>query len=116
MKNIKSKIKNLINPFKRNKKVNKIFYNLFWKSVPEKEDFSGLGIVNTIDNYRIIDVKSRKVKDELEIQVTTARPGILIGKAGSNIKQIEADLSNAMNCVCKIKIVEHDLWKFNKYN
>lgn len=104
------KLIDILNPFKRDRKVNRAFYNLFFQF--GKEDFYA---TNNIDLYMVSDVRSRTRKGVLEVRVVTSRPGILIGKGGSKITALQDELSENLGRECKILVVENDIWKFDRY-
>ena len=47
-----------------------------------------------------------KTKNTIEIEITLGRPGLLIGKAGRTINEIESRLSDWLEKPTKIKIIE----------
>lgn len=107
---ILSKIKDIINPWKRNVDVSKVIY-LFFTDIDE---------FDSINHYRlhslqINNILARKEKGILHIQIELERPGLLIGKGGSTINNLQNQIEKELNCLVEINIVESTLWNFNKY-
>lgn len=100
-------VKDIWNPFERDVKVNKIFYNY--------HNFYDNEFYNIIDTFYITDIKSRTVNKVLEIEVTTRRPGLLIGAGGAFIDDLTDYLQIVLGEV-KIILKECTLFQFSKYS
>lgn len=108
MKTIKNSIKKLKPEpkFKRNRKVTRFIYFFLW-SDDTTDSFT------SFSNYpKITDIKTRVIKGTLEIQIVCFRPGLLIGKAGSNINRLKQKLIEHLNCPIKIIVKENNLWNY----
>ena len=59
----------------------------------------------------ITKIEAFELKDSsIELIITTHRPGVLIGKAGSFLKELEFCLSKELDKKVKILIIEDNLW------
>lgn len=110
----------IFNPFKRDKAFNLRFFYLFNYYPDEKEtegyeSFLDFHAPNKMHEYKITDLKSRVKKGVLQVQVTTARPGLLIGKAGRNIDRIKNELEKEFGLKVRIYIIENPLTKQGLY-
>jgi small subunit ribosomal protein S3 len=52
------------------------------------------------------DITIRKDANEVEVNINTARPGIVIGKSGSEVDQVRRDLHRITNKQVKVNILE----------
>jgi len=92
---------------------NLIFYKSLLKKTREmKSLFKGFHIDDDIYlfksifyNYQIHDFYCSYKEGKIVLNIVLDRPGILIGKAGRNIDEIEKHLE------IKINIIESKLWK-----
>lgn len=99
------KLLRIFYPLKRNKEVNQLIYFVL------DEECTG-----TINNYGISDIKSRCMFDTVEVEITTFRPGIVIGKRGATIDRIKSALKEELKTkTVKITLKENYLWHWNKY-
>lgn len=61
-------------------------------------------------NLGITDFKFREYEDCFLIIITLIRPGLLIGKGGRTIEELQKALTTIYNKNVKIKIIESNLW------
>jgi predicted RNA-binding protein YlqC (UPF0109 family) len=76
-------------------------------------DYDSLGIAPDrmpIKDLGIFDIKIRRLKPILEIEIYLDRPGLLIGKAGRNYDALKAFLEAVFNQPVKINIIEVKFW------
>src|SRR3982750_3059208 len=52
------------------------------------------------------DITIRKDKNEIEVNIHTARPGIVIGKSGTEVDALRRDLHRMTNKAVKVNILE----------
>jgi len=63
-------------------------------------------IVGRLSHAGLSDITIRKNVTEVEINIHTARPGIVIGKSGSEVDQLRRDLHRITNKQVKVNILE----------
>src|SRR5438093_3812227 len=63
-------------------------------------------IVRKLAHAGLSDITIRKDSGELEVNIHTARPGIVIGKSGSEVDALRRDLHNMTNKQIKVNILE----------
>src|ERR1700727_361675 len=63
-------------------------------------------IVGRLSHAGVSDITIRKNATEVEINIHTARPGIVIGKSGSEVDQLRRDLHRITNKQVKVNILE----------
>jgi small subunit ribosomal protein S3 len=63
-------------------------------------------IVNRLSHAGLSDITIRKNATEVEVNIHTARPGIVIGKSGSEVDQLRRDLHRITNKQVKVNILE----------
>jgi len=63
-------------------------------------------IVNKLAHAGLSDITIRKDTNELEVNIHTARPGIVIGKSGSEVDALRRDLHHMTNKQIKVNILE----------
>jgi small subunit ribosomal protein S3 len=63
-------------------------------------------IVNRLSHAGLSDITIRKNATEVEVNIHTARPGIVIGKSGSEVDQLRRDLHKITNKQVKVNILE----------
>jgi small subunit ribosomal protein S3 len=63
-------------------------------------------IVGRLSHAGLSDITIRKNATEVEINIHTARPGIVIGKSGSEVDQLRRDLHRITNKQVKVNILE----------
>jgi small subunit ribosomal protein S3 len=63
-------------------------------------------IVNRLSHAGLSDITIRKNVTEVEVNIHTARPGIVIGKSGSEVDQLRRDLHRITNKQVKVNILE----------
>jgi len=80
-----------------------------WLSVFWSEDYSGFysNIPTTITDLKITSI----TPTEITLQITTHRPGLIIGKAGKDINELSEYLNRMMDKKVIIDLKESDLWK-----
>ena len=63
-------------------------------------------------NYETLITKIRTFKERggVTIEITTHRPGLIIGKGGRYINQMTKELSEDLNVPIKIKLNEEQMW------
>ena|SRR6478609_2932729 len=102
------KILNFLKPkFKRDKEVNKSIYFFFTGYQDPDTDYNNC--------YAISEILTKRDKEDIVIEITTSKPGILIGKGGEKINSLKEYLSREFSCTVNIKIKECDIWLFNRY-
>lgn len=102
------KILNFLQPkFKRDKEINKSIYFFFTGYQDPDVDYNNV--------YAISEILTKRTKKELVIEITTSKPGILIGKGGEKINSLEFHLYQEFNLAVNVKIKECNIWLFNKY-
>jgi small subunit ribosomal protein S3 len=83
-----------------------------WFSEKEFSDYllEDIGIRQHIDNKLahagLSDITIRKNKSEVEVNIHTARPGIVIGKSGSEVDALRKELHKMTNKAVKVNILE----------
>jgi len=83
-----------------------------WFSEKEFSDYllEDIGIRQHIDNKLahagLSDITIRKNKSEVEVNIHTARPGIVIGKSGSEVDALRKDLHKMTGKAVKVNIME----------
>ncbi len=63
-------------------------------------------IVGRLSHAGLSDITIRKNATEVEVNINTARPGIVIGKSGSEVDQLRRDLHRITNKQVKVNILE----------
>jgi small subunit ribosomal protein S3 len=63
-------------------------------------------IVGRLSHAGLSDITIRKNQNEVEVNIHTARPGIVIGKSGSEVDQLRRDLHRITNKQVKVNILE----------
>src|SRR5438128_2326672 len=63
-------------------------------------------IVGRLSHAGLSDITIRKNATEVEINIHTARPGIVIGKSGSEVDQLRRDLHRITGKQVKVNILE----------
>src|ERR1039458_7961539 len=63
-------------------------------------------IVRKLAHAGLSDITIRKDANELEVNIHTARPGIVIGKSGSEVDALRRDLHKMTNKQIKVNILE----------
>ena len=63
-------------------------------------------IVGRLSHAGLSDITIRKNPTEVEVNIHTARPGIVIGKSGSEVDQLRRDLHRITNKQVKVNILE----------
>ncbi len=63
-------------------------------------------IVGRLSHAGLSDITIRKNANEVEVNIHTARPGIVIGKSGSEVDQLRRDLHRITNKQVKVNILE----------
>jgi small subunit ribosomal protein S3 len=63
-------------------------------------------IVNKLSHAGLSSITIRKDSNELEVNIHTARPGIVIGKSGSEVDALRRDLHKMTNKQIKVNILE----------
>jgi small subunit ribosomal protein S3 len=63
-------------------------------------------IIGRLAHAGLSDITIRKNATEVEVNIHTARPGIVIGKSGSEVDQLRRDLHRITNKQVKVNILE----------
>ena len=63
-------------------------------------------IIDKLAHAGLSDITIRKDANELEVNIHTARPGIVIGKSGSEVDALRRDLHRMTNKQIKVNILE----------
>jgi len=63
-------------------------------------------IIGRLSHAGLSDITIRKNPTEVEVNIHTARPGIVIGKSGSEVDQLRRDLHRITNKQVKVNILE----------
>ena len=63
-------------------------------------------IIRRLSHAGLSDITIRKNATEVEINIHTARPGIVIGKSGSEVDQLRRDLHRITGKQVKVNILE----------
>ena len=63
-------------------------------------------IIGRLSHAGLSDITIRKNATEVEVNIQTARPGIVIGKSGSEVDQLRRDLHRITNKQVKVNILE----------
>src|ERR1700709_1059818 len=63
-------------------------------------------IVGRLSHAGLSDITIKKNATEVEININTARPGIVIGKSGSEVDQLRRDLHRITGKQVKVNILE----------
>jgi small subunit ribosomal protein S3 len=63
-------------------------------------------IIGRLSHAGLSDITIRKDTQEVEVNIHTARPGIVIGKSGSEVDQLRRDLHRITNKQVKVNILE----------
>src|SRR5271163_2631358 len=63
-------------------------------------------IVGRLSHAGLSHITIRKNANEVEVNINTARPGIVIGKSGSEVDQLRRDLHKITNKQVKVNILE----------
>ncbi|MFI5040207.1 MAG: 30S ribosomal protein S3, partial [Solirubrobacterales bacterium] len=63
-------------------------------------------IIGRLSHAGLSDITIRKNATEVEVNIHTARPGIVIGKSGSEVDQLRRDLHRITGKQVKVNILE----------
>src|SRR5450755_2978168 len=63
-------------------------------------------IIGRLSHAGLSDITIRKNATEVEVNINTARPGIVIGKSGSEVDQLQRDLHRITRKQVKVNILE----------
>src|ERR687889_136640 len=63
-------------------------------------------IVNKLAHAGLSDITIKKNANEIEVNIHTARPGIVIGKSGSEVDALRRDLHKLTSKAVKVNILE----------
>src|ERR687889_758838 len=63
-------------------------------------------IVNKLSHAGLSDITIKKNANEIEVNIHTARPGIVIGKSGSEVDALRRDLHKLTSKAVKVNILE----------
>src|SRR6478752_6454764 len=63
-------------------------------------------IIGKLSHAGLSDITIRKNQNEVEVNIHTARPGIVIGKSGSEVDQLRRDLHRITGKQVKVNILE----------
>src|ERR1700751_3777008 len=63
-------------------------------------------IIGRLSHAGLSDITIRKNQNEVEVNIHTARPGIVIGKSGSEVDQLRRDLHRITGKQVKVNILE----------
>src|SRR5689334_8681829 len=63
-------------------------------------------IIGRLSHAGLSDITIRKNANEVEVNINTARPGIVIGKSGSEVDALRRDLHKITNKQVKVNILE----------
>src|ERR1700727_2904665 len=63
-------------------------------------------IIGRLSHAGLSDITIRKNQNEVEVNIHTARPGIVIGKSGSEVDQLRRDLHRITKKQIKVNILE----------
>jgi small subunit ribosomal protein S3 len=63
-------------------------------------------IIGRLSHAGLSDITIRKNANEVEVNINTARPGIVIGKSGSEVDQLRRDLHRITHKQVKVNILE----------
>jgi small subunit ribosomal protein S3 len=63
-------------------------------------------ITNKLAHAGLSDITIKKNANEIEVNIHTARPGIVIGKSGSEVDALRRDLHNLTSKAVKVNILE----------
>src|SRR3712207_1402088 len=63
-------------------------------------------INNKLEHAGLSDITIRKDSGEVEVNIHTARPGIVIGKSGSEVDALRRDLNRMTGKAIKVNIIE----------
>src|ERR1700726_1897274 len=63
-------------------------------------------IIGRLSHAGLSDITIRKNQNEVEVNINTARPGIVIGKSGSEVDQLRRELHRITNKQVKVNILE----------
>lgn len=63
-------------------------------------------IIGRLSHAGLSDITIRKNANEVEVNINTARPGIVIGKSGSEVDALRRDLHRITNKQVKVNILE----------
>ena len=61
-------------------------------------------IFNKLKNASIIHIQINRKLDQIEIEIKTARPGMILGKAGSGIEQLRSEITRILSKKNQIRI------------
>jgi hypothetical protein len=89
------------------------FIRLIWYYYSELSD-EGYGFdTSKLDILKIYDILSRDNKEtgELEVKIILGRPGLLVGKGGKDINNLENHLSEELGCKVKVIVEEFNLFE-----
>ena len=81
--------------------------NLYAKFL-EEDYFIRKHIFNKLKNASIISIQINRKLDQIEIEIKTARPGIILGKAGSGIEQLRIEINKKLQnkTLIRINVIE----------
>lgn len=70
-----------------------------------KEDYIIRDYISTyLKNASIVNIKIDRKVDQVEIEIKTARPGIILGKAGTGIEKLKSEISETLQSDTQIRI------------
>jgi ribosomal protein S3 len=64
-----------------------------------------------LDSFRIHLIQIEILKEKINIEITTGRPGILIGRKGALINKVKSNIQDHFEKEIKINIKEYDVWR-----
>lgn len=61
-------------------------------------------IYKSLKTASIVDIQISRRVDQVEIEIKTARPGIVLGKTGSGIEELRSKISHQLNSLKQIRV------------
>lgn len=86
-----------INEFECRKLLSRFFYINQWKW-----------------KYTISDVRVKKSKGIVIVEIQTTKPGLLIGKGGNFVSRLKSYLTNFFETDVRVKIIPNKIWALNE--
>ena len=77
----------------------------------KKQLFQFLQNRNLVDIVQVHDVKAKKKKDHIRVYITCVKPGVMIGKKGSTVDELEDFLSDVQFQKIIISVNDFNIWK-----
>ncbi len=68
------------------------------------------GMDSHIIRFGVTKLAVQKNDGTIYVRITTERPGLIIGKAGTTINGLQDYLTDAFQCKIDIKLTESDIW------